>query len=79
MMFTRVRHIAIGESLFWGSPIARLSLEFEEEGAEWGERQKERVGAILGGDVFGRDPAKIANAGAAVVCGIGVEDLLVKT
>jgi len=57
----------------------QLTLEFEEEGAERRERQEEGVGAVLGVDVFGIDAAEITDAGAAIACGVGVENFLVET
>ena len=57
---------------------ASLALEFKEDGGERRQGQQQRVWAILGGDVFRMDTAEIADAGAAVICGIGIEDFLVK-
>src|SRR5260221_6190577 len=55
-----------------------LALEFEDEGGERWERKQKGMRAILSGGVFGVEAAKIADAGAAVVCGVGVENFFVK-
>src|SRR5881396_3840343 len=55
-----------------------LALGLEDEGGERREGKQEGVRAILCGDLFGVEAAEIADAGASVVCGVGVEDFLVE-
>ena len=57
---------------------ATLALGLEDEGGEGWEGEQEGVRAILSGDLFGVQAAEIADAGASVVCGVGVEDFLVE-
>src|SRR5258707_240834 len=60
------------------SGYATLAVELEDEGREGREGNQEGVRAILSGDLFGVEAAEIADAGASVVCGVGVEDFLVE-
>jgi len=55
-----------------------LALGLEDEGGERREGEQEGVRAILSGDLFGVEAAEIADAGASIVCGVGIEDFLVE-
>ena len=55
-----------------------LALEFEDEGRERRKREQQGMRAILSGNLFGVEAAEIADAGASVVRGVGVEDLRVE-
>jgi len=60
------------------SGYATLALELEDEGGEGREGEQEGVRAILSGDLLGVEAAEVADAGASVVCGVGIEDFLVE-
>src|SRR5690349_8410508 len=53
-------------------------MEFEDEGGERGKRQEQGMRAVLCGNLFGIEATEIADAGAPVVCGVRIEDFLVK-
>src|SRR5258705_292353 len=53
----------------------RLPGVFEEDDRGRRQRQNERAGAAVGGDVGGLDPAEIADAAAAVLARVAVQGL----
>ena len=55
-----------------------LALEFEEEGGEGRKSEQEGVRAILRGLGFGVESAEVADAGAAVIGRVRIEDFFVK-
>ena len=59
----------------WCQPGSVLS-RTQEDRSHRGDPQTHRGRAPVPGQVLGLDPAQVAHTGAAVVLGVGVEDLL---